>query len=75
MIATGAEMQDEAETEDRIDTRSQQACGAATIMIQMRSRGTAEVVKHLMSAVGRGTFITSEAMALAEQICVAATPL
>ena len=74
MIATRRDatgLQDEA---DRIDTRSKRACGAATKMIQMRNRGTAAVVKHLMTAVGRGLFSTTRVTALAEQICMAATP-
>ena len=78
MIATRAAtlyrtcpFQDEA---DRIDTRSNRACGAATTMIRMRNRGTAAVVKHLMTVVGRGLFSTTRVTALAEQICTAATP-
>ena len=71
MIATRDESQGEV---DRIDTRSQQACGAATMMIQMRNRGTAEAVKHLMTVVGRGPFPTKGVTALAEQIYMAATP-
>ena len=71
MIATRAVTQDEV---DRIDTRSNRACGAATTMIRMRNRGTAAVVKHLMTVVGRGLFSTTRVTALAEQICTAATP-
>ena len=71
MIATRAVTQDEV---DRIDTRSNRACGAATTMIRMRNRGTAAVVKHLMTVVGRGLFSTKRVTALAEQICTAATP-
>ena len=74
ILTARKEMLDDAETEDRTDRRVQQACSAAAIMIQRTSRGIKEVVEHLMSVVGKGTFSAKGATTLAKQICAAATP-